>query len=234
MDLVLSSCGSLTTLNSETAGSRTSLGSTIGANGGRCADERKQGGRWRRKCVVGPVENMHFEGHLLHRVCGVAGKLPTGSSSDRESDDGGDQARSGCSLLEDSGEDQLVRLRRNPVIMDILVRLKALSLSLVDPSGRGAEPSSPGKGRGGGGSVARVARQGYLRLFEEMLAEILKNQRGKSKVRVVVVVGGERVLLRVTACACMKKCLVRKTLCLNVLAGRPHIVPDDGKHVRCT
>lgn len=205
VDLVLlSPCGSFTTFDSGTAaGSHTSLGSTVReANGGRHADrERKQRERHRRrKRGVGPIENMHFEGHLLHRVCGVAGKRPACSSSSRSyggsDDDGGGQTRSECSLLEDSGEDQLVRLRRNPVVMDILVRLKALSLSLVDPGGRGADPGSSsgqagggGGGGGGGGAarggveVARVARQGYLLLFEEMLGELLKNQREKSKVR---------------------------------------------------
>lgn len=135
------------------------------------------------------VENFHFEGHLLHRACGVTGKLPKGSNNDS------DESQSESSLLEDSGEDQLSKLRRNPVIMDILVRLKALSLSLVRPRGslgveavlgsttRGQEKVGGGRSlsRPGGVNVLSLAQEGYVRLFEEMLSEILRMQRNKRK-----------------------------------------------------
>lgn len=133
------------------------------------------------------VDSTHFEAHLLHRVCDVTGKNPGGGSN---SDNDSDGARSEFSLLEDSGEHQLALLRRNPKMMRILVRLKALSVSLVDPHGRGANSGSStqlgGAGNAVGGrtvDVVRMAQQEYLRLFEEMLGELLKTQRERSKVQ---------------------------------------------------
>lgn len=133
-----------------------------------------------------PVGSMHFEGHLLHRVCGVTGKHPLRNHTEASDDD-----QSDCSLLEDSGEDQLMKLRRNPVIMSTLVQLKALSLSAVSSSpDLGDAPGSqldrgeaPGRAPKHGHGFVRFAQQEYLRLFEEMLFELLKSQRDKSKVR---------------------------------------------------
>ena len=161
-----------------------------GYDGGGSEEERRnppQQKRLREKHSGLAVESMHFGGHLLHRVCGVTGKLPAG----REGEGGPDESdRPGHPLLEDSGEEQLVKLRRNPTIMDILLRLKMFSVSLVAGSsgaGVGAEagaglPKAMGGRRGEAGCVARSAMEGYLRLFEEMLTELLRIQREKSKV----------------------------------------------------
>lgn len=115
-----------------------------------------------------------------------AGKFPAGTEGYADED----RYRLGHALLDDSGEDQLAKLRRNPAIMDILLRLKGFSVSLVGPSGFGEGVPAPmdvAGGAGGGATVrrvgvARVAQEGYLRLFEEMLSELLKIQREKSKV----------------------------------------------------
>lgn len=149
--------------------------------------------------AVPAVESIHFEGHLLHRVCGVTGKFPTrgdgGGGTNSHGDDGNGSDES--SLLEDSGENQLARLRRNPRMMDILSRLKAVSLSLIGRDGHETDsgPSHQNenqhqnqdrKGQVAIGGrrieVVRLAQEEYLRLFEEMLGELLKIQREKSKV----------------------------------------------------
>lgn len=137
------------------------------------------------KTPVPAAENIHFEGHLLHRICEVTGKFPGGGSTDNGSEGG----RSGESLLEDSGEHQLARLRRNPKVKEIMSRLKSLSTSLIAMTGRGmASGSSVGDEgvefavRGSRANALRFAQQEYLRLFEEMLAELLRLQREKAKV----------------------------------------------------
>jgi len=160
------SCGSLSTLSEgSSCTSATSVGgstatTTATAMGGsghqreRHKHRRKKRERGRRNDhrsnpnpVVSAVESVHFESHLLHRVCEVTGRLPDGGdggcggSSNSEADS--DDERSEISLLEDSGEHQLARLRRNPEMMSILVRLKALSISLVDRKGRRADPGLP-------------------------------------------------------------------------------------------
>lgn len=205
------SCGSLSTLHSECEGSRYTSATSIGgstvtmmgissASGHRREKQKQRRKRRDRARRNGPennpsvsaVESVHFEAHLLHRVCEVTGKLPDGgdgggsSNSDADSDD----ERSEMSLLEDSGEHQLARLRRSPEMMDILVRLKALSVSLFARNGRGADPGSSNQSGGVGNAmtgrradVVRFAQQEYLQLFEEMLGELLKAQREKSKVR---------------------------------------------------
>lgn len=212
------SCDSLSTLHSESEGCRCTDATSVSVGGSTVtttatamgSGHRREKQRQRRKKrdrdrekdgrsnpPVSDVESMHFEGHLLHRVCEVTGRLPDGrdgggsggSNSEADSDD----EISEMSLVEDSGEYQLARLRRSPEMMNILVKLKALSTSLVDRSGRGAEPGSsnpPGgaananaaTGAGRGIGVVRFAQQGYLRLFEEMLGELLRTQREKSKV----------------------------------------------------
>lgn len=72
--------------------------------------------------------------------------------------------------------------------MSVLHKLKALSVSLLDPE-VGAWPAKTG-GSGGGGcgivrwgpEAMRIAKDGYLELFEEMLLTLLRMQREKSKV----------------------------------------------------
>ncbi|CAM9105500.1 unnamed protein product, partial [Hapterophycus canaliculatus] len=100
------------------------------------------------------------------------------------------------SLLEDSGENQLTRLRRNPRMMGIISKLKALSTPLSGVDDRGTDPGSSNPNEKqhlhqdrkvqvalGGRRIEakRLAQQEYLRLFEEMLGELLKIQREKSK-----------------------------------------------------
>lgn len=199
------SCGSLSTVHSECEGmsfttTTTSLGGSammgMDDSGDRRNAQRERRRRRHRdrndKSKSNPVsvESTHFEGHMLHRVCEVTGKIPGGNGGGSNSDGDSDDARSEFSLLEDSGEHQLAMLRRNPEMMRILVRLKALSVSLVDPNGRGVDPGSStqpgGAGNAVGGrrvDVVRLAQQEYLRLFEEMLSELLKTQREKSKVQ---------------------------------------------------
>lgn len=199
------SCGSLSTVHSECDRSSyttaTSLGGStvmdMGNIGGKSNVPRER--RKRRdlerndKSKNNPplsiVESAHFEGHMLHRICEVSGKIPGSGVGSINSDDDSDDARSEFSLLEDSGEHQLAMLRRNPEMMRILVRLKALSLSLVDHDGREVgqgsviQPGVAGKAVGGRRvDVVRLAQEEYLRLFEEMLGELLKTQREKSKV----------------------------------------------------
>ncbi|CAN0416283.1 unnamed protein product, partial [Ectocarpus sp. 8 AP-2014] len=82
---------------------------------------------------VPTAENIHFEGHLLHRICEVTGKFPGGGSTGN----GSEGESSEESLLEDSGEHQLARLRRNPRVKEVISRLKSLSTSLIAMSGRG-------------------------------------------------------------------------------------------------
>lgn len=210
------SCDSLSTLHSESERSRctnaTSLsvgGSTVttpatsmGGSGHRREKQkqrRKKRDRDRKNDSrshppVSAVESMHFEGHLLHRVCEVTGRLPDGGGDGSNSEADSDGERSEMSLLEDSGEHQLARLRRSPEMMSILVKLKALSTSLVDRNDRGVNPGSssqaPGgaangnvaTGTGGRAGIVRFAQQEYLRLFEEMLGELLRTQREKRKV----------------------------------------------------
>lgn len=206
------SCGSLNTLHSESDESRCTNATSVGgsmlattAMGGSGHRKEKQKQKQRRKKrdrdrknnsrsnpPVSAVDSVHFEGHLLHRVCEVNGGFPgEGGGGSSNSDADSDDEISEMSLLEDSGEHQLARLRRSPEMMSVLVRLKALSTSLVDRSGRGADPgsSSPHGGAAnvvtGGGrrvDVVRFAQQEYLRLFEEMLGELLRTQREKSKV----------------------------------------------------
>lgn len=207
------SCGSLSTVQSESEGASfantteanaVAVGSTSHHGGGRRKKERHLRRKMRGCCcgskdcassTPAPVlDNVHFEGHLLHRVCGVTGRMPGGggrggcnsNSSDEDSDEENSEV---SSLLEDSGEYQLARLRRNPEMMRILTRLKALSASLVAPVGQGIVPGSSsqpgGAGNAAGGRRAdtiRLAQEEYLRLFEEMLGELLKTQREKSKV----------------------------------------------------
>lgn len=200
--------GSLSTVHSECDGSSyataTSLGGSttmsMDVSGGRGKVQR---GRRKRQdlernhkrkstnnfplCVV---ESTHFEGHMLRRVCEVTGKVPGGVGGSTHSDYDSDDERTEFSLLEDSGEHQLAMLRRNPEMMRILVRLKALSGSLVDTDGRGVDPGLAAQPGGAGNAVGgrrvdkvRLAQQEYLRLFEEMLGELLKTQRKKSTVR---------------------------------------------------
>lgn len=188
----MKSCVSLLSINSESTLGTTDASSFASRHGAINGDERnlrKRGERRHGKPLFDRtgdvrrrVENFHFEGHLLHRACGVTGNVS-------------DESQSECSLLEDSGEDQLSKLRRNPVIMDILVRLKTLSLSLVHPRGSlGVEAVSGsttrGKekvkgGRPGGVDALCLAQEGYVGLFEEMLSEILRMQRNKSKAMIL-------------------------------------------------
>lgn len=132
------------------------------------------------------VDNMHFEGHLLHRVCEVSGKFPAGGKGDSCSET--QDCNSESSLLEDSGEEQLARLRRSPEMMGVLQKLKALSLSLVYPerSKAGLRAGADGRARGeigrGNPEAMKVAQDGYLGLFEEMLLTLLRMLRQKSKV----------------------------------------------------
>lgn len=175
----------------------TSLGhgsAMMGKNERRNEQRKRQGdGRSYRhgssyasdKTPVPTAENIHFEGHLLHRICEVTGKFPGGGSTDN----GSEGERSEESLLEDSGEHQLARLRRNPKVKEVISRLKSLSTSLIAMSGRGmASGSSTGDVgvdyavRGSRANALRLAQQEYLRLFEEMLAELLRLQREKAKV----------------------------------------------------
>lgn len=144
----------------------------------------------KNKPPVSAVDSVHFEGHLLHRVCEVTGRLPGGGDGGGSiySDDSDDEI-SEVSLLEDSGEHQLARLRRSPEMMRILARLKALSTSLVDRQCRGADPGSSNSRGGAGNTVAgrgvdvvQFAQREYLLLFEDMLGELLRTQREKSKV----------------------------------------------------
>lgn len=175
------SCGSLSTTHSDAAETATtSLEPESFGQSELGGEKRETRRRHRRDRNARATENMHFEGHLLRRVCAVNGKL---SHDERSQDD-----RAVEILLENSGEDQLVRLRRNPEIMSILVRLKTLSTSLADPAMSGASPGSPTNVAGGGPTwrtrgVLRFAQQEYLRLFEELLGELLKTQREKSTVR---------------------------------------------------
>lgn len=189
------SCVSLLSVNSESTLGTTDASSFASRHGAVTGDERNLRRRGERRHgrhgkrmfdrkgdVRRQVENFHFEGHLLHRACGVTGN-------------GSDDSQSECSLLEDSGEDQLSKLRRNPVIMNILVRLKALSLSLVHPHGslgveavsgsttRGREKAEGG--RPGGVDALCLAQEGYVGLFEEMLSEILRMQRNNSKAMIL-------------------------------------------------
>ena len=85
-----------------------------------------------------------------------AGKFPAGTEGYADED----RYRLGHALLDDSGEDQLAKLRRNPAIMDILLRLKGFSVSLVGPSGFGEGVPAPmdvAGGAGGGGTVRHNA-----------------------------------------------------------------------------
>lgn len=132
------------------------------------------------------VDSMHFEGHLLHRVCEVSGKFPAGGKGDSCSE--AQECNSDSSLLENSGEEQLARLRRSPEMMNVLRKLKELSLSLIHPerSKAGLRAGADGRGRGefgrGNPEAMRIAQDGYLELFEEMLLTLLRIQRQKSKV----------------------------------------------------
>ncbi|CAB1107517.1 unnamed protein product [Ectocarpus sp. CCAP 1310/34] len=169
-------------------------GSAVMDKNERRKEQRKRQGDGRRyrhgssnagdKTPVPTAENIHFEGHLLHRICEVTGKFPGGGSTDN----GSEGERSEESLLEDSGEHQLARLRRNPKVKEVISRLKSLSTSLIAMSGRGmASGSSTGDEgveyavRGSRANTLRLAQQEYLRLFEEMLAELLRLQREKAK-----------------------------------------------------
>ncbi|CAM9812608.1 unnamed protein product, partial [Ectocarpus sp. 13 AM-2016] len=112
------------------------------------------------------------------------GKFPGGGSTDKGSE--GDWSEE--SLLEDSGEHQLARLRRNPKVKEVISRLKSLSTSLIAMSGRGMASGSSTRDdgveyavRGSRANTLRLAQQEYLRLFEEMLAELLRLQREKAK-----------------------------------------------------
>lgn len=209
------SCGaSVNTIQSERRGGETfPFCETISSERSIVMSERtdrhnhrreRQNRRHGSSCKSGPitpaVESIHFEGHLLHRVCGVTGKFPAhgdgggGTNGNFEDDNDSDES----SLLEDSGENQLVRLRRNPRMMEIISELKALSISLINRDGRGTtDPGSSNQSEDqhqqqdrkvqvafGGRRIKaiRVAQQEYLRLFEEMLGELLKIQREKSKV----------------------------------------------------
>lgn len=177
------SSGSQATLLSETASTRTTnLGSKTCGTGviGGPGEQRRR----RRSRKDWPVENMHFESHLLHRVCAVTGNIPG------DSREGSDGEETESLLLGDVGEVQLRKLRRNPQIMGILVRLKALSVYLLGTAGCGVDsssptPTAPGERRGPQSAIGaiRYAQQEYLRLFEGMLAELLRVQREASKVR---------------------------------------------------
>lgn len=162
--------GSLTSLNSDLTLTDFSHGSA--SHSGSFANSKSKGGgymlrqlRNRHANTRVAVDNVHFAGHLLRRACGVTGKPPghDGLSESQDSD-------SAWSLLEDSGEEQLMRLRRSPEMMTVLQKLKAFSVSLLGGGGsRGIEP-------------IRRAQEGYLALFEEMLLRLLQIQRTKSKV----------------------------------------------------
>ncbi|CAM9202957.1 unnamed protein product [Scytosiphon promiscuus] len=184
---------------------------TMGAKGSAAVSDRTDRHNQRRKgesqrheseCasgnVVPAVESIHFEGHLLHRVCGVTGKLPAHGSGDGGTSDCVEDTHDSdeSSLLEDTGQNQLARLRRNPRMMDIISKLKVLSMSFMGPGGHGTDPGSSNQDESqrsqqkrkaevtvGGKRVEAIqlAQQEYLRLFEGMLGELLKIQREKSK-----------------------------------------------------
>lgn len=147
---------------------------------------RRKSHRPHRRDKEVSIDSIHFEGHLLRRVCGVTGKLPRSDRSDAE------ESSSECSLLEDSGEYQLMRLGREPKVMEVLHKLKVFSVSLAKCSQGGSvvESLSDASCGSGGGVVAtrgaeamNSAQEGYLRLFEDMLSVILKIQRSKTKVK---------------------------------------------------
>lgn len=177
--------GSLAYLNSDALGTDSCVDSICsdGNSGNSNKGDRCQ--KKRHEKLVG-VDNFHFAGHLLHRVCEVTGDVPRSESSEAHES-------SSSPLLQDSGEEQLSRLRRNPRVMDVLERLKALSVFLLDPkyispSEKLRSSGSPNSRR----SLVRIAQEGYLKLFEEMLLELLKMQRAKSKVKILHRIGGCR------------------------------------------
>lgn len=179
--------GPLSTLNSEASEpSDTCYGINTAVRG--CRNKEKENSQLSPFCrskELGSAKSFHFEGHLLHRVCAVTGKLPDGSDLGSSCD------QSESSLSEFFKDDQLARLRRNPEIMRILTSLKALLGSLRGPSRTsGVDLEYPDNARWElfarrqcDVTVVKSTHTAYLQLFEEMLGELLRMQRMKTKVR---------------------------------------------------